>query len=57
MECKKGMTAEGRVDKVIELIYHEVVNTSKEEVVQLKANGRAQISLSDNKFVDLLNNV
>ena len=48
MECKKGMTAEGRVDKVIELIDHEVVNTSKEEVVQLKANGRAQISLSDN---------
>ena len=41
------MTAEGRVKKVIKLINHEVVNMSKEELVQLKASRRAQISLLD----------
>ena len=39
------MTAKGRVNKVIELIDHEVVNMSNEELVQLKASRRAQISL------------
>ena len=44
------MTAEGRVKKVIKLINHEVVNMSKEELVQLKASRRAQISLLDNQI-------
>ena len=44
------MTAEGRVNKVIELIDHEEVNMSNEERVQLKASRRAQISLLDNEI-------
>ena len=39
------MTAKERVNKVIELIVHEVVNMSNEELVQLKVSRRAQISL------------
>ena len=44
------MAAEGRVNKVIKLIDHEVVNMSNEELVQQKANRRAQISLLDNQI-------
>lgn len=44
------MTEEGWVNKVIKLIDHEVVNMSNEELVQLKASGRAQISLLDNQI-------
>ena len=50
MECGKGMTEEGRVNKVIELIDHEVVNMSNEELLQLKAGWRAQISLVDSQI-------
>ena len=44
------MTEERRVNKVIELIDHEVVNMSNEELVQLKASKRAHISLVDNQI-------
>ena len=44
------MTEERRVNKVIELIDHEVVNMSNEELVQRKASRRAQISLVDNQI-------
>ena len=44
------MTAEERVYKVIELIDHEVVNMSNEELVHPKASRRAQISLLDNQI-------
>ena len=42
------MTEEGRVNKVIELIDHEV-SMSNEEIVQLTASRRTQISLLDNQ--------
>ena len=42
------MTEEGRVNKVIELIDREV-NMSNEELVQLTASRRTQISLLDNQ--------
>ena len=42
------MTEEGRVNKVIELIDHEV-SMSNEELVQLTASRRTQISLLDNQ--------
>ena len=44
------MTAEGRVNKVIEFIDLEEVNMSNEELMQLKASRRAQISLLDNQI-------
>ena len=44
------MADERRVNKVIELIDHEVVNMLNEELVQLKASRRAQISLVDNQI-------
>ena len=44
------MTAEGRVNKVIELTDLKVVNMSNEKLVQLKASQRTQISLSDNQI-------
>ena len=50
MERGNGMTEERRVNKVIELIDHEVVNMSNEELVQLKASKRAHISLVDNQI-------
>ena len=46
------MTAEGRVNKVIELIDHEEVNMSNNVLVQLKASRRARISLLDNKIYE-----
>ena len=42
------MTEQGRVNKVIELIDREV-NMSNEELVQLTASRRTQISLLDNQ--------
>ena len=50
MERGNGMTEERRVNKVIKLIDHEVVNMSNEELVQLKASKRAHISLVDNQI-------
>ena len=44
------MADERRVNKVIELIDHEVVNMLNEELVQLKASRRTQISLADNQI-------
>ena len=44
------MTVEGRVNEVIELTDLKVVNMSNEELVQLKASQRTQISLLDNQI-------
>ena len=44
------MAEERRVNKIIEFINHKVVNMSNEELVQLKASRRAQISLVDNQI-------
>ena len=44
------MKAEGRVNEVIEIIDHEVVNMLNEELVELKASRRAKISLLDNQI-------
>ena len=44
------MTVEGRVNEVIELTDLKVVNMSNEELVQLKASQRTQISLLDNEI-------
>ena len=37
------MKAEGRVNEVIEIIDHEVVNMLNEELVELKASRRAKL--------------
>ena len=50
MERGNGMAEERRVNKIIELIDQKVVNMSNEELVQLKASRRAQISLMDNQI-------
>ena len=44
------MIAEGRVNKIIQLINQEEVNKSNEELVLLKASRRAKISLLDNQI-------
>ena len=44
------MTVEGRVNEVTELTDLKVVNMSNEELVQLKASQRTQISLLDNQI-------
>ena len=46
------MKAEGRVNEVIEIIDHEVVNMLNEELVELKASRRAKISLLDNQICE-----